>query len=188
MISKVLCSRLKESLPNIISPSQSAFIEERSIVQNILICHDLVRLYNRKATTSSCLIKIDLKKAYDSVEWVFVKEIMMALNYHTTFIQWVMECITTTSYSLEINGGLYGNIEGKRGLRQGAPISPLIFVICMEYLARIMEMVGQQQGFAYHPKCKSLGLNHLCFRDDVLLFCKGEPHAVMLIRGLTSFS
>nr|XP_009606575.1 uncharacterized protein LOC104100911 [Nicotiana tomentosiformis] len=99
-----------------------------------------------------------------------------------------MECITATSYLLAINRGLCGNIEGKRGLRQGAPISPLIFVICMEYLSRIMEMVGQQKGFAYHPKCKSLGLNHLCFRDDVLLFCKDEPHAVMLIRGLISFS
>nr|XP_016515172.1 PREDICTED: uncharacterized protein LOC107831887 [Nicotiana tabacum] len=127
--------------------------------------------------------------AYDNVEWEFVKEMMMALNYHTTFIQWVMECITTTSYSLAINEGLCENIEGKRGLRQGDPISPLIFVICIEYLLRIMEMVRQQKGIAYHPKYKSLGSNHLCFVDDVLLFCKGESQAIMLlIRDLASFS
>lgn len=123
------------------------------------------------------------------MEWEFVKEMMMALNYHTTFIQWVMECITTTSYSLAINEGLCENIEGKRGLRQGDPISPLIFVICIEYLLRIMEMVRQQKGIAYHPKYKSLGSNHLCFVDDVLLFCKGESQAIMLlIRDLASFS
>ncbi|XP_019252629.1 PREDICTED: uncharacterized protein LOC109231421 [Nicotiana attenuata] len=173
-------------LPGIISANQSAFVAGRSIVQNVLICQDLVRLYNRKASVRSCLIKIDLRKAYDTVEWDFVREM---LHVPHKFIHWIMQCITTTRYSIALNGGVYGNIEGKRGLRQGDPISPLIFVICMEYFTRIMQQVTTIQGFEFHTKCRGLKLNHLCFADDVLLFCKGEMASVMLmLRGLAAFS
>ncbi|XP_019263741.1 PREDICTED: uncharacterized protein LOC109241454 [Nicotiana attenuata] len=133
VISKMLTNRLKTVLPSIISPNQSAFVAGRTIAQNILICHDLVRLYNRKQTTSSCLIKIDLRKPYDKVEWEFVAEMIHALEFPQQFIKWTMTCITTVQYEIAINGGLYGNIKGEMGLRQGDPISPLIFVLCMEY-------------------------------------------------------
>ncbi|XP_019238392.1 PREDICTED: uncharacterized protein LOC109218478 [Nicotiana attenuata] len=84
------------------------------------------------------------------------------------------EAMRTRGYSIALNGGVYGNIEGKRGLRQGDPISPSIFVIC---------------GFDFHTKCRGLKLNHLCFTDDVLLFCKGEMTSVLLmLRGLAAFS
>ncbi|XP_019228725.1 PREDICTED: uncharacterized protein LOC109209834 [Nicotiana attenuata] len=114
---------------------------------------------------------------------------MHALDFPSKFIKWTMKCITTTRYSIAINGGMYGNIEGKRGLRQGDPISPLIFVICMEYFTRIMKHVTTLQGFSFYTKCKGLQLNHLCFADDVLLFYRGEVQSViMMLRGLASFS
>nr|XP_009761796.1 PREDICTED: uncharacterized protein LOC104213930 [Nicotiana sylvestris] len=172
-----------------ISANQSAFVAERTIVQSVLICQDLVRLYNRKATTKSCLIKIDLRKAYDTAEWEFVQEMMYTLNFPSKFIKWTMTCITTTKYSITLNGGLYGNIEDKRGLRQEDPISPLIFVICMEYFTCIMKHVTTLQGFAFHTKCKRLQLNHLCFADDVLIFYRGDIQSVVIMmRGLASFS
>ncbi|XP_019246420.1 PREDICTED: uncharacterized protein LOC109226071 [Nicotiana attenuata] len=139
--------------------------------------------------TKSCLIKIDLKKAYDTVEWGFVEEMLYALNFPTKFIKWTKECMTTTQYSIAINGEVHGCIEGKRDLRQGDPISPLLFVICMEYFTRIMQWVATHEGFAFHTKCKSLKLNHLCFADDVLMFCKGDYHSIMLLlRGLQTFT
>lgn len=83
----MLCCRLRKVLPDIISSNQSAFVVGRiSIVQNILIWQDLIRLYNRKSTTKSCLIKIDLRKAYDSVEWDFVEEMLHGLNFPHKFI------------------------------------------------------------------------------------------------------
>ncbi|XP_059295322.1 uncharacterized protein LOC132048633 [Lycium ferocissimum] len=100
-----------------------------------------------------------------------------------------MECVTTTKYTIAINGGLHGNIEGKRGLRQDDPLSPLLFVIFMEYFTRIMKWVSEQERFEYHTKCKSLKLNHLCFADDMLIFSKGDfLPVVMLLRGLKTFS
>lgn len=79
--------------------------------------------------------------------------------------------------------------NGKRGLRQGDPISPLIFVICMEYFTRLMGVAASMKGFEYHVQCKSLQLTHPCFADDVLVFCKGEFESVLLLlRALKIFS
>ncbi|XP_060198564.1 uncharacterized protein LOC132627306 [Lycium barbarum] len=185
----MLSNRLKRVLPSIISANQSAFVVGWTIVQNILICQDLVRLYNRKQTTSSCLIKIDLKIAYDTVEWDFVEEMLYALEFPQKCIKWIMNCVTTVQYSITINGGLYGSIKGKRGLRQEDLISPLLFVICMECFTRIMNVVAEQQGFKFHTKCRSLKLNHLCFANDVLIFSKRDFQTVLLLlRGLKTFS
>nr|XP_016486837.1 PREDICTED: uncharacterized mitochondrial protein AtMg01250-like [Nicotiana tabacum] len=74
-----------------------------------------------------------------------------------------MAYITTTQYSIAINGGLHGSITEKGGLRQGDPISPLLFVVCMEYLTRILNKVADMRKFGYHTKCRGLKLNHLCF-------------------------
>lgn len=111
----MLCNRLEQILPCIISKNQSAFVASRTIVQNILICQDLVRLYNRKSTTKSCLIKIDLRKAYYYVKWAFVEEMLHALNFPTRFIKWIMACISTPQYIVTINGGMYEKIIGKKG-------------------------------------------------------------------------
>lgn len=86
-------------------------------MQNILICQDLVRLYNRNNSTKSYLIKVDIRKAYDTVEWEFVQEKLYALNFRGRFIRWVMAFITITQYTLALNGGMYDKIIGKRELR-----------------------------------------------------------------------
>ncbi|XP_059291954.1 uncharacterized protein LOC132045381 [Lycium ferocissimum] len=110
VISNMLCFRLKEVLPDIIADNQSAFVTGRTIVQNVLICRDLVRLYSRKNTTSSCLIKIDLRKAYDSVEWGFVEEMLYGLNFPCKYIKWIMKCISTPQYRISLNGGLHDDM------------------------------------------------------------------------------
>lgn len=124
VVSKILYNRLKKVLPTIISGNQSAFVEGREISENVLICQDLVRLYNRKNSPSSYLIKIDLLKAYDSVEGEFVKEMLYSMNFPSQFVTLTMECITTTQYTIAINGGLYRYVHGRRGLRQGDQYLP----------------------------------------------------------------
>lgn len=116
--------RLQPILELIVSPAQRAFVPNRSIVSNILICQDLVRGYSRATSSPRCLMKVDLRKAYDSVEWIFVERVLLALGFPSMFVQRLMTCLSTAQYSVIVNGTPYGFFKGGRGLRQGDPISP----------------------------------------------------------------
>lgn len=119
-------------------------MEGRSILHNILVCEDLIRLYNRKGVSPRCMMKIDLKKAYDTVCWNFVEKLLFGLGFPAKFVHWVMVCITTAKFSIRLNGELFGYFKSGRGLRQGDPMSPLIFVLVMDYLARTLKVASSQ--------------------------------------------
>ncbi|XP_074289279.1 uncharacterized protein LOC141614432 [Silene latifolia] len=178
------------SIPNHKAPGldgfSSAFFKDSwSVVGD----EDLVRLYNRKVVSPRCLMKIDLKKAYDSVHWDFVEQMLIALNFPTNFIHLVMICVRTASYTLVLNGENFGYFKGANGLRQGDPISLLLFTITMEYLSRILTHVTATMPFKFHPLCSHLKLSHLMFADDLLLFSKGDTTSIMiLLRAFATFS
>ena len=154
---------------------------------NIRLCQDLVKQYSRYHCAPSYLIKIDLCKAYDTMDWHFIKDMLVALNFSLHFIHIIMACITSTSYMLMINGCPTPPFQAKRGLRQGDLLSPLLFVIGMEYLSRSLKSVEDRYGF--HPRCRRTKLTHLCFADDLMLFCKGDISLVrVLYECIQSFS
>ncbi|KAL9244375.1 hypothetical protein vseg_018156 [Gypsophila vaccaria] len=188
-ISKLLCSRLAQVLPSLVNQNQSAFVKGRNIQENVLICQDLIRLYERPHASPRCLFKIDLQKVYDTVSWDFVSQLLDHLNFPQDFKVMVMECITTTSYSISVNGETFGFFKGQRVLRQGDPLSPLIFTLCMDYLTRALAYAAKKQDFNYHPLCKELKLSSLMFVDDVLIFSKGDANSMMiLLKAFTTFS
>lgn len=131
------------------------------------------------------MIKIDLRKAYDTVEWSFLEEMKRALNFPENFIRTVMVCVSSPMYTLMLNGGNQGYFPAKRGLGQGDPLSPLLFVICMEYLTRILKYVGSKKDFRFHPRCKQMNRYNLCFADDLLVFSKGDfKSSYLLMQGI----
>ncbi|XP_074315512.1 uncharacterized protein LOC141651710 [Silene latifolia] len=117
VISKLLYNRLSVTLPDIVHENQGVFIKGRSILENILICQDIVKLYNRAAVSPRCLFKIGLQKAYDTVEWDFVENLLLGLKFRTIFCQQVMACIKTTSFTLSLNGSNFGYFNGQRELK-----------------------------------------------------------------------
>ncbi|XP_074271511.1 uncharacterized protein LOC141595442 [Silene latifolia] len=169
-ITKVICNRMAEALADIISENQSAFIKGRDIVDNIFICQDLVRLYNRKACSLRTIMKVDLRKAYDSLDWSFIEDMFRALGFPDKLVNRIMVCVTTPTFTLALNGSQFGYFEGKRGIRQGDPMSPLLFTIRIEYFTGVLDVVVQTWDFTFHPLCRSLKLCHMCFADDV--FCR----------------
>lgn len=150
-ITKILNNRMAFLLPNLISPAQSAFIKGRSLNDNFLLAQALVRRYESKQLAPRCLAKIDLQKAYDCISWEFLHEVLIGLIFHPCFIYWIMSCITCLTFSLSINGGLHGFIRGRRGLRQGEPMSPTLFLFCMEYLSRLLKRRTRLEDFSFHP-------------------------------------
>ncbi|KAL2943061.1 LINE-1 retrotransposable element ORF2 protein [Bienertia sinuspersici] len=177
----MLCKRMKMVLLDIIAENQGAFVHGRFIIHNIMVCQDMVRHYGRKNATPGCMIKLDLKKAYDIVNWDFLKEMLSALKFPSMFVDWIMTCVTSAQYSLIINGCHHGHAKFKRGLRQGDPISPFLFVVCMEYLSRLLKKMAMETAFKFHPRCKPMALTQLFFTDDLILCSKGDIESVRLV-------
>ncbi|GJU63648.1 putative reverse transcriptase domain, reverse transcriptase zinc-binding domain protein [Tanacetum coccineum] len=97
-------------------------------------------------------------------------------------IGWIMECVTSTSFSLSINGSLHGYFKGKRGLRQGDPMSPYLFTLVMEVLTLMLNRKAREYGnFMYHRYCSKLNLINLCFADDLFLFAHGDVDSARVI-------
>ncbi|XP_075086065.1 secreted RxLR effector protein 78-like [Nicotiana tabacum] len=165
----MICTRLKPAVSHIVADNQSAFVQGRSMMHNVLICHDLLKHYNRK-TTPRCLMKIDLRKAYDMVSWEFLEEALRGYGFPDKFIHWIMVCVSTTMFTIKVNGEGHGYFAGKRGLRQGDPISPLLFVIIMEHLSRTLKTISRLPYFRFYPICKEIKLTHLIFADDLMIF------------------
>ncbi|XP_060190860.1 uncharacterized protein LOC132620183 [Lycium barbarum] len=124
------------------------------------------------------MVKIDLQRAYDSVEWIFLEKVLEALCFPPKFIQWLMECIHTVHYSILLNGEPTETFDTAKGLRQGDPISPYLFAIAMEYLSRCLHTLKENKDFKFHLKCARLGITHLCFADDLLLFARGDTGSI----------
>ncbi|GJU61158.1 RNA-directed DNA polymerase, eukaryota, reverse transcriptase zinc-binding domain protein [Tanacetum coccineum] len=138
VISKILTNRIKDGLSKVVSLNQSAFIPGRHIQDNILITQELLKGYNRKTGAKRYAMKIDIQKAYDTINWDFLKEVMLLVGLHEVTVHWMMTCITTPSFSICVNGEINGYFKGERGLRQGDPISPYLFTLVMEVFNMIM--------------------------------------------------
>ena len=140
LVSKVLANRLKIILPAVISEEQSAFVPRRQITDNVLVAFETMHFINqkRKGKQGLMAIKLDMSKAYDRVEWAYLEAIMCRLGFQYRWISLMMMCVNSVSYSMLVNGEPKGRFFPTRGLRQGDPISPYLFLLCVEGLSAML--------------------------------------------------
>lgn len=189
IISKILTARLGSMMPSVISKAQAAFVPGQNIHNHILQAYKLIKGYSRRGGTPRIMMQLDLQKAYDMVDWTALETIMKELDLPGKFITWIMNIVTTVSYVFNINGEISNDMFARRGIRQGDPISPLLFVFIMEYFNRLMEQLQLNPNFNHHAKYEKLGITHLTFVVDVLLFCRGDTVSMeMMIKTITEFS
>jgi hypothetical protein len=187
MASKVLANRLKLILPEIISLNQSAFVPGRLITDNVLLAYEFTHFMQNKRSgaESYAAIKLDMSKAYDRVEWEFLRRMMEKMGFHAGWINIIMKCIGTVSYRVMINGELTDVINPGRGLRQGDPLSPYLFFICAEGFSALLnnaEQVGHLSGVKVCNNAPSI--NHLLFADDSLLLLKSDERSASHLRNI----
>lgn len=159
-------------------PNQTAFIRGRLLIENTLLASEIVQGYHKNGGQKRITIKIDIAKAFDTIRWEFIFQCLRGLILHDIFIHWIEACVCATSFSVGFNGSLHGSFKGKRGLRQGDPLSPYLFVIAMNCLSLALNQAARRGDFKYHSKCERTGLTHLCFADDLLIFCDGSVESV----------
>jgi hypothetical protein len=143
ILSKVLANRLKVILPCIIYESQSAFISGWLITDNIIAAYETMHTMQTRlwGKTGYMGIKLDMSKAYDRVEWSFLEAVMSKLGFAPMWIKMIMACVKSVSYSVAVNGNVVGKICPSRGLRQGDPISPYLFILCAEAFSSLLHNV-----------------------------------------------
>ncbi|GJU41837.1 RNA-directed DNA polymerase, eukaryota, reverse transcriptase zinc-binding domain protein, partial [Tanacetum coccineum] len=189
-ISKVLTNRIKPILGKLVSCNQSAFITGRHIQDNIMLTQETMKGYNRRGGPKRVAFKIDIQKAHDTVNWEFLEKTLSGFGFHKRMIKWIMQCVTTAAFTLNINGERIGYFKGGKGLRQGDPISPYLFTLVMEVFSLILlKEIEEEPNFQYHFSCKAIKLSHVCFADDLLVMCHGDPtFATVIKKDLEQFS
>jgi hypothetical protein len=146
IIAKIIARRLKPLLSKAISKEQFSFLEGRQIHEAIGVAQE--GLHSLKTTRSKgAILKIDLSKAFDRVNWAYIRLLLTHLGFQVPFIKWVMACISSVSFAVLINGAASPFFKSERGLRQGCPLSPLLFLLVAEGLSKALDAAARSGTF-----------------------------------------
>ncbi|XP_024196657.1 uncharacterized protein LOC112199901 [Rosa chinensis] len=187
--SKVLANRLKKILLQIISPLQSAFVPGRLISDNTLVATEVAHFMKKlkRQAEGFFSLKLDISKAYDRLEWQYLEAILLKLGFCKKWVNINMATVKSVSYSILINGTPTGFILPTRGIRQGDPLSPYLFILCAEGLSALISSSVQHgyiAGLVMSPSAPVI--HHLLFADDCFLFGEASVRECQAFNNILS--
>jgi hypothetical protein len=185
ILAKVLANRLRSVIGSVISDTQSAFVKGRQILDGILVANEVVD-DARRCKKELLLFKVDFEKAYDSIDWSFLDEVMYKMRFPVLWQKWIKECIGTATASVLVNGSPTDEFPLKRGLRQGDPLSPFLFLLAAEGFNILMKSMFEN--FFFHGykvgSANPTVVSHLKFADDTLIIAEKSWANVRAMRAV----
>nr|CAD1828004.1 unnamed protein product [Ananas comosus var. bracteatus] len=180
LISKVLAARLQSFMNQLINPFQAAFIKGRNILNNFLTAHILVH-HLHSSKQQAALLKIDFDRAFDHINWNFLFELFQARGFGQRRIHWIFSLLQSSSAAVLLNGTAGLQFTCKRGLRQGDPLSPLLFILCTDVLFKMLHLASATH-FLPAVGVGDAKFHTLQFADDMLLFFDGSSRSAAVIK------
>ncbi|XP_057419026.1 uncharacterized protein LOC130713258 [Lotus japonicus] len=171
-ITKVITNRLRSAMGDLVSPNQCSFVPGRHSSDNIIIAQEVFHsMRSRKGAKGWMAMKVDLEKAYDRLSWSFLLDTLRLIGLDDHMCSLIMQCVSSCRYQVCFNGDRTDSFIPHRGLRQGDPLSPYLFVLCMERLAhKINDAITDGGWKPVRLSRNGPPISHLFFADDLLLF------------------
>lgn len=178
ILAKVLARRFKAILGKLIGEAQSAFLKGRFILDGIVVVNESIE-DAKKSKTKRLFFKVDFAKAFDSVNWEYLLDMMRNMNFPEKWIAWIKECISTARMNVLINGNPSGEFEMQRGLRQGDPLSPFLFLVAAEGLNLLIRRVVERGLLkATYIGRRRTQISHVQYADDTMFIVdRGKENA-----------
>lgn len=173
LLTKVIASRLKPILPTIISSEQSSYVEGKQIMDSVILAHEVIHSL-QKTKTLGMLLKLDISKAFDKISWDYMRAMLIAFGFDQSWVTWIMNLTSSSFFSILVNGVPSRTFSPSRGIREGDPLSPFLFIIMVEGLGRSIRAAIEGNllmGLPLHGI--SPPVSHSQFMDDSLLM--GTP-------------
>nr|AAO00696.1 retrotransposon protein, putative, unclassified [Oryza sativa Japonica Group]AAP54694.1 retrotransposon protein, putative, unclassified [Oryza sativa Japonica Group] len=174
IFTKVATNRIIGVAQKVISPTQTAFIPGRNIMEGVVILHETIYELHRK-NKSGVIFKIDFKKAFDKVKWSFVQQTLRMKGFSPKRCQWIASFIQGGHVGIKVNDQVGNNFQTYKGLRQGDPLSPILFNIVADMLALLIKR-AKDDGMLSEviPHLMDDGLSILQYADDTIIFLEHD--------------
>ncbi|VFQ68989.1 unnamed protein product [Cuscuta campestris] len=177
---KILANRLGALLHKLISPEQSGFQPGKGVEENILLTQEMIHCLDNPSGSANIAIKVDFAKAFDRISWQFLEVTLNSFGFSSQSCHLLLSTLKATHFSILINGSPHGFFKMKRGVKQGDPLSPLLFILGNEGLSRMIKGKVEEGYLKAIQTGRSQPPSHLAYADDIIFFLNG--HFINLIR------
>jgi hypothetical protein len=182
IFSKILANRLAPRLPELVSSGKSTFVKKRCIHDNFMMVQGLLKEFHRNKM-SALFIKLDIAKAFDSVSWAYLLEVLERLGFSPKWRDWISLALSTASSRILLNGIPGKPIKHERGLRQGDPISPMFFILAMDPLQWILQL-ATEKGIMHPISSRARGIKTSLYADDAAIFVVLTKRDIKALRAI----
>ncbi|PNX90569.1 ribonuclease H, partial [Trifolium pratense] len=187
IISKIIADRLASIMPSLISDEQKGFIHDRNIKDCLCIASEAANLLHNKSYGGNLALKIDITKAFDTLDWSFLLKVLKTFGFNEMFCHWIHVILKSAFLSVSFNGKSHGYFNCTRGVRQGDPLSPLLFCLAEDVLSRSISNLVTEGKINLIKGTRNVKVpSHTFYADDLMIFCKGNLAGLKALKDLFS--